>query len=130
MYWFLAAILILLAALALDSGLLAYSMYVLLGLLVLTRLLARSWTANLTADRTVRRAGEKEELPEHPDGLALEIGDRVSVRIVVHNNGGLPVPWVLVEDHLPGRALDARSPRLKLKGKRAAIGMVRGGGEM
>ncbi len=129
MYWFLAAVLILLAALALDSGLLAYSMYVLLGLLVLTRLLARSWTSHLTAERTVRRAGSSDEATRAA-GLALEIGERVAVRIVVRNSGALPVPWVLVEDHLPGRALDARFPKLSVKGKRAAIGMVRGRGEL
>jgi uncharacterized protein (DUF58 family) len=130
MYWFLAALLILLAALVLESGLLAYAMYVLLGIMIVTRLLARSWTSHLDAERTVRRAGAKEDEEEVGGGLALEIGERVAVRIVVRNSGALPVPWVLVEDHLPGRALDARFPRLKVKGKRAAIGLVRGGGEM
>jgi uncharacterized protein (DUF58 family) len=129
MYWFLAAVLILLAALALDSGLLAYSMYVLLGLLLITRLLARSWTANLTAERTVRRAGGEGESTS-AEGLALEIGERVLVRIVVRNTGALPVPWVLIEDHLPGRALDARFPKLEIKGRRAAISLIRGGGEL
>ncbi len=37
MKWYIAVLLILLAALLLDAGLLAYSMYVLLGLLLLTR---------------------------------------------------------------------------------------------
>jgi uncharacterized protein (DUF58 family) len=130
MYWFLAAILILLAALALESSLLAYSMYVLLGLLLLTRFLARSWTSHLDAERTVRRAGSKDDEEVTGEGLALEIGERVSVRVVVHNTGALPAPWVLVEDHLPGKALDFRDPRLKVKGKRAAIAMLRGGGEL
>jgi uncharacterized protein (DUF58 family) len=130
MYWLLAALLILLAALALESGLLAYSMYVLLGLMLITRLLARSWTSHLDAERTVRRAGSNDEEVSPPDGLALEIGQRVAVRIVVRNGGALPVPWVLVEDHLPGRALDGLFPRLKVKGKRAAIAMIRGGGEL
>ena len=39
MRWFLAVLVILLIALILDSGLLAYSMYVLLALLLLTRFL-------------------------------------------------------------------------------------------
>ena len=131
MYWLLAALVILLAALVLESGLLAYSMYVLLGLMLVTRLLARSWTSNLTAQRSVRRAGSKEDDEgTTADGLALEIGECVVVRIVVHNGGALPVPWVLIEDHLPGRALDGRSPKLRIKGKRASISMVRGGGEV
>jgi uncharacterized protein (DUF58 family) len=37
---------------------------------------------------------------------------------------------VLIEDHVPGQALDRRFPRLKLKGKRAEIAIVRGGGEV
>jgi uncharacterized protein (DUF58 family) len=131
MYWLIGALLILLAALFLESGLLAYSMYVLLGLMLITRLLARSWTVNLGADRTVRRAGSTDDDDSAtPDGLALEIGDHIAVRIVVNNSGALPVPWVLVEDHLPGPALDVRFPKLKVKGKRAAIGMIRPAGEM
>ena len=101
--WFLAAVALLLAALVLESGLLAYSMYVLLGLLLLTRCLARRWTATLTAERTVSTAGSDDEDADDADGLALEIGERVVVRVVVHNDGSLPVPWVLIEDALPGR---------------------------
>ena len=49
--WFhrAAVLTVLLAALVLESGLLAYSMYVLLGLMLLSRFLARSWIENLTA---------------------------------------------------------------------------------
>src|SRR5262249_42207248 len=133
MWWFFTALLLLLAALVLESGLLAYAMYVLLALLILTRWLARSWAANLTATRTVRRARAlDEDIPEEvsPDGLALEIGERVAVRIVIENQGALPIPWVLMEDVLPGAALDPRSPRLTVKGKRMQIAMLRGRGEM
>jgi uncharacterized protein (DUF58 family) len=63
-------------------------------------------------------------------GLALEIGEKVAVHVVVHNAGALPVPWALLEDVLPGRALDPRSPNLKVKGKRLHIGMMRSGGEL
>src|SRR5690348_9479445 len=120
MKWFLAALLILLAALVLESGLLAYAMYVLLALLLLTRWLARSWVGGLSATRTCRRArrggaGAAEE--EAGGGLAVEVGERVAVRLTVHNGGALPVPWVILEDALPAGALNPRSPRLKVKGK-------------
>ena len=49
MKWFLGVMLMLLLALVLESGLMAYAMYVLLGLMVVSRFLARSWTENLTA---------------------------------------------------------------------------------
>lgn len=129
MTWFLAAVALLLAALALDSGLLAYATYVLLGLLLLTRFFARRWTASLDAERSVRRAGRDGEEEASPDGLALEIGERVVVTVTVRNAGSLPVPWVLIEDHLPNAALDPRNPKLKVRGKRAAVVLLRGGGE-
>jgi uncharacterized protein (DUF58 family) len=138
MKWSLGAVLILLAALLLESSLLAYAMYVLLGLLLLSRWLARSWIGNLSATRSCRRAGaaaprhveEGDEPPPEPGGLAVEIGERVAVRVTVHNNGALPVPWVLLEDVLSRQALDARGPRLKVKGKRLQIGMLRAGGDL
>jgi uncharacterized protein (DUF58 family) len=131
MKWFLAVVLILLAALVLESGLLAYAMYVLLALLLLTRWLARHWIGHLSAVRTCRRAGsDLDDEGTGPEGLAVEIGERVIVRVVLTNNGALPVPWVLAEDVLSKQVLDSRFPKLKVKGKRLKIGMLRGGGEL
>lgn len=134
MWWFVGAALLLGAALILESGLLAYAMYVLLGLLVVTRLLTRSGVVALEAERTVRRARRKgddeDDDEETPDGLALEIGERLRVRVTVHNPGALPVAWLLLEDTLPREALDPVQPKLKVRGRRAAIGMVRPGGEI
>ncbi|MFO0875760.1 MAG: hypothetical protein U0840_00035, partial [Gemmataceae bacterium] len=125
MWWFLGALGLLLAALLLESGLLAYAMYVLLALLLVTRYLARSWAGHLSAERVVRRAGrQEEETPDEEGGLALEIGERLVVVLTVSNAGVLPIPWVLLEDILPNRALDPRQPKLKLRGKRMLIGMV------
>jgi uncharacterized repeat protein (TIGR01451 family) len=116
MKWFLGVALLLLAALLLESSLLAYATYVLLGLLFLSRFLARSWTSNLSATRTC-------------DRLTAEVGERVAVTVTLRNNGRLTVPWVLMEDVLPRQALDLRFPRLKVKGKRLQIGMIRAGAE-
>ncbi len=124
MYWFIGALLILLAALTIESGLLAYAMYVLLGLLLLARFLARSWVTSLSAERVVRKAGQNDEEAESLDGLALEIGERVAVRITLHNDGALPIPWLLIEDVLPGRALDPIFPKLKVRGKRVQVAML------
>ena len=46
------------------------------------------------------------------------------------NNGAVPVPWVLLEDLLPPSALRQKPPRIKLKGKRLRIGVLRGHKEM
>ncbi len=129
MKWFLSVLMILLAALLLESGLLAYAAYVLVGLLLVSRALARNWVGQLSVARRCRLIGRDNE-KSIPDGLTAEIGDRVAVRLVVRNNGALPVPWVLLEDMLPRHALDPRFPRLKVvKGKRLQIGMLRGGKE-
>jgi uncharacterized repeat protein (TIGR01451 family) len=116
MKWYVGVALLLLAALLLESGLLAYATYVLLGLLVLSRVLARTWIGSLSASRTC-------------DQATAEVGDRVGVSVIVTNTGTLPVPWVLLEDLLPRKALDVRFPGLKVKGKRLQIGMLRGGGK-
>ena len=115
MKWYVAVILILLAALLLDAGLLAYAMYVLLGLLLLTRFLARSWINHLSAERACSPArpadAEEGDEAERPTGgMTAEVGDRIKVRVTVTNSGRLPVPWVLLEDMLPREALDRASP--------------------
>jgi len=51
MKWFLGALGILLLALLLEAGLLAYAIYVLLGLLLVSRFLAREWIGRLRAER-------------------------------------------------------------------------------
>jgi uncharacterized protein (DUF58 family) len=116
--WLVGAALILLAALAIQSSLLAYAMYVLLGMMLLSRLLARDWLGKVVADREC-------------DAREAEVDDEFPVDVTVRNTGKLPVPWVLLEDLLPNEALAQRPPRLKVvKGRRIRIGMLRGGQEL
>lgn len=135
MRWFLGICLLLLAALFLESGLLAYAMYVLLGVLVVSRFLARNCLTNLTARRSMRLVERDRPIsagvPIDPPGgtIEAEIGQRITVQLTVKNNGWMAVPWVLLEDLLPRHSLDRRFPQLKVKGKRLQISMVRGGSE-
>ena len=105
---------VLFAALALEAGLLVFAMYVLIGVFVLSRYLAKKWVGSL-------------EVKREADVLEpSEIGDEIEVKIVVENKGTMRVAWVLVEDLLPESALKQKPPRLRLKGKRlklASIGM-------
>jgi uncharacterized protein (DUF58 family) len=117
MRWYLGVILILLAALILQSGLLAYAMYVLLGVLLVSRLLARTALDRVTATRSC-------------NCTTAEVGDRARVKVTVRNDGWLPVPWVLLEDLLPRAALNLRFPRLRVKGKRLQLRTLRPGGEV
>ncbi len=115
--WLIATLVILVAALIIESGLLAYAMYVLLGVMLLSRLLARDWLGRVTATREV-------------DAFEAEVGDEVGVKIVVRNNGGVPIPWMLLEDLLPPWALRQRPPRLTLKGRRFKLAVLRGHKEL
>lgn len=108
MRWLLAAIALLITGLTLKLGLLVYSMYALLGVIVVSRYLARQWIENLSASREFNR-------------LTAEIGDKVAVVTTVRNNSGFPVPWLLMEDALTNEALTQRPPRLKVEGRRVAL---------
>jgi uncharacterized repeat protein (TIGR01451 family) len=115
MNWFVGAILILLLALIFDFGLLAYAMYVLLAVLVVSRYLTRVWAESLSGERECNR-------------LTANIGDKVAVVVSVNNTGRLPVPWVLLEDLLPRRALIHDPPSLHVEGRRVKLSMVGAGG--
>jgi uncharacterized repeat protein (TIGR01451 family) len=116
MKWFVGVALLLMAALILESGQLAYAMYVLAGLLVVSRLMARSWSEGLSASRVCKRD-------------VAEIGDKIAIEVTVKNAGSLPVPWVLLEDLLPGSAINQQAQRLKVKGKRLQLNMIGPGGQ-
>lgn len=108
MRWLPGAILLLSIGVVFQLGLLVYAMYALLGVILLSRWLARHWIDNVTA----RRDSNRHE---------AEIGDRVAVIVDLENNARLPVPWLLVEDSLPREALACRPPKLKVEGRRVAL---------
>jgi len=116
MKWYLGAAALLLLALVLQLSLLAYAMYVLLALLVVSRLLARSWVESVTAERECNR-------------LNAEVGDTVAVIVTVRNAGRLPVPWVLMEDLLAWPTTIPGPAPLRLKGRQLKIGMLRPQGQ-
>src|SRR5438876_11654326 len=113
MRWFLAIAAILLVALVIQSGLLAYAAYVLLGVLVITRLLTKTGLNVVEARRSCSAA-------------EIDAGEHVEVEVTVENTGRLPIPWLLLEDLLPEYALQQRPPRLRVKGKRLQIRVLRG----
>jgi uncharacterized protein (DUF58 family) len=129
MRWALAAGGLFLVGLVVESSLLVYAAYVLGGLLLGARWFARNGVESLEATRTLQHRGADERGEEQPEGLALEIGERVSVRVVVRNTSSLPVPWVLIEDALPGGSTAKRFPKLEVKGQRVAIESLAPGGE-
>jgi len=111
MKWFAAAILLLLIALAYGLSLPAYAMYALLGIMLVSRWLARHGIQNLTARRECNR-------------YVANVGDTVAVVITLRNRSWLPVAWAMVEDLLPLRALTYQPPSLQVQGKRIQLAMV------
>ena len=104
--WFVLALVG--ASLALQAGLVAFAGYVLLGVLLLTRYLAKAWITHVEGSR---------ECKAEP----LQVGDSVDVTVKLKNTGTLPVGWLLVEDMLPEFALKQRPPRVSIKGRRITV---------
>lgn len=108
MRWYVAAVLLVVLTFVFRMGLLAYAIYVLVGTLLLSRFLARSWIENIQVEREFNR-------------LHAEIGEIVVVITRVTNTGKVPIAWLLMEDVLPRSALVQRPPRLKVLGDRRRI---------
>jgi uncharacterized repeat protein (TIGR01451 family) len=111
MKWYLGVIGLLLLALVFQLGLMAYAMYALLGVMLVSRFLARSWAQNLSAERECNR-------------FSANVGDTVAVVLTVKNRGALPVVWVLLEDLLPQEAVAGAAPRLEVVGSCLKLAML------
>lgn len=114
MNWLVGAALILVLSLIFDLGLLAYAMYALLSVLLVSRFLTSNWAESLRADRECNR-------------LTADVGESVAVVINIQNIGRLPIPWCLVEDLLPRRALIHNPPNLGVDGRRVQLAMLKAG---
>src|SRR5439155_25221001 len=112
--WFAGALVLLLISLVFDLGLLAYAMYVLLGVMLISRWISRAWCDSLAAQRECNT-------------LTAEVGQTVAVVVKVRNTGRLPIAWVLMEDLLPRSALAFNPPSLGVKGSRLQVASLRRG---
>jgi uncharacterized protein (DUF58 family) len=115
MKWLAGAILLLVFAIVFGLDLLAYAMYVLLTVMLVSRFLTRNWAESLVASRECNR-------------LTAEIGEHVAVVVTLKNTGRWPVAWILLEDLLPRDALLFDPPRLKIGGRRVQLTMLKGAG--
>ena len=111
MKWILGALAFLVVGLVFQLGLLVYAMYVLLGVLIVSRFLAREWTTNISAWRDCH-------------ATALQIGEKATVMVTVQNRGALPIPWLLLEDSLPLNAQTQRPPRLHATGEWLSVAQL------
>ena len=113
--WVVGVVALIGLAVALQAGLVAFAGYVVLGVLLLSRFLAKSWITNLEAERIV------------PDGQR-EVGDTVPVEVKLKNTGRVPVGWLLFEDMLPEFIFKARPARVGIKGGRIRVLFITAGG--
>ncbi|MBD3675963.1 MAG: DUF58 domain-containing protein [Planctomycetaceae bacterium] len=113
--WFFGSLLLLIVGIVFQLGLLMYAMYVFLGILLISRYLARQWTDNLVVNRESSTS-------------TAEIGDKVAVVVTLENKGNSRITWVLVEDSVPRFALISKPPRIKLHGKRTQLLSIKGHG--
>jgi uncharacterized protein (DUF58 family) len=114
MKWILGTLALLLLGLALKLSLLVFAMYVLLGVLWLSRFSTRLWTEKIIATR--RCAGD-----------VFEIGESTEVEVAVENHGPMTIPWLLLEDSVPREALTEMPHRLKAEGARLKLERLRPG---
>ncbi len=108
MKWILGIVVLLVLGLVFHLNLLVYAMYVLGGVLLLGRFLARAWTENLVANRL-------------PVAEVCEIGDSIHIAVELENRGRLTVPWVLLEDSNPNAAPSQERRRLEVDGPWMAL---------
>jgi len=114
MKWIAGTIVLLALGLFFKLSLLIYAMYVLLGVLLLSRVFTRAWTSAIEAQRF--SADE-----------ALEIGQTIEVKVAARNTGSLAIPWLLLEDSLPREALTQAPHRIKAEGARLAVARLNAG---
>jgi uncharacterized protein (DUF58 family) len=108
MRWLLLLAIGLTLSLVLQSGLLAYALYVLIGLTLIVRYIARAGVDQLAAVRVCPTAPQ-------------QVGNRLEVRVQLTNTGPVLVPWILLEDLLPASALRVGAAKLKVTGKRLKL---------
>lgn len=114
MRWWLGASLLLALGYVFRLGLLVYAMYVFLGVLGLSRIWTRRWTANLSVSRVC---------PVD----SVEMGETATIELMVRNEGPGRVPWLLIEESLPLEAFRQQPPRLRVTGARIAVLTLRPG---
>jgi uncharacterized protein (DUF58 family) len=108
MKWILGTLGLLVLGLILKLSLLVYAMYVLLGILGLSRFFSRAWIGQLAASRL---CGQD----------VLEIGETAAMEVEVKNLGRLSIPWLIIEDSLSRDALVQIPRHLKAEGPRLTL---------
>ncbi len=111
MKWLVLLLLLLVAALVFQMGLLALGIYTLIAIALASRLLVQSSVRRVHVRRTCSQA-------------TAEVGQSVLVAIELINASSFPIPWLLIQDVLPFRSVTGPSPALKVTGSRILMTML------
>lgn len=114
MKWIFGTLTLLLIGLLFKLSLLVYAMYVLLGVLLLSRYFANAWVEKLFAKRICNQS-------------VVEIGETAEVEVGVQNQGSLGVTWLLLEESLGRAGLSEFPRRLKVDGERIKLIRLKAG---
>ncbi|MCS1407703.1 MAG: hypothetical protein M2R45_00863 [Verrucomicrobia subdivision 3 bacterium] len=101
-------ILTLVMGVVLQLGYLVYTMYVLLGIMLLSRFFTQQWADGLVASRSY--------LPESAD-----IGEQQKISVTITDKSALKIPWLIFEESLPRSAMAQTPPKIKTKGNPLGI---------
>ena len=89
LFWFVAAGTALAIAFAVKAPYVAFAVYAFLLLVVISNLSSLAWLSGLDCTRTVSQT-------------VLTQGEEIEVEITLANRRGWPIPWIFVEDLVPG----------------------------
>ncbi len=106
--WLAAGLLLMLIAVLLNLNLLAYAIFSIVALIMISKWMTTRWTSKLSAVRNCTR-------------LTANVGETVAVELKVRNDGNLSVSWMLVEDLIPPSALAYKPPALGVNGERLKV---------
>ncbi len=111
MKWVVAILIVLAAALVFQMGLLAFGIYTVLAIALTSRFLVQTSVRQV---EVVRRCSQ----------VVADVGETVMVGIEVHNRSSFPIPWLLIQDVLPYRAVVGPQPALRISGRRVLMTML------
>ena len=96
-------------------GLLVYAMYAMLGVLLISRFLARMDRKHFGGSAVYR--------------ATAQVGEKAAVVVTVRNTGRFTAAWLLIEDSLSREALLQRPPRIQVDGRRTKLLKLKSGSE-
>ena len=114
MRWISGTVLLLILGSIAQLGFLVYAMYVLLGILLLSRFMTHQWSEGLSAIRS-------------PVNTKVEVGNQQNIEISIQNNSPFSTPWMIFEESFPKELLGQMPQKLLIKGQGIGITSLQAG---